>query len=107
MASICDSIKKNKQLRLDEKICCDDDDCLNVSTHCYLPDSLVMCHEMSGLDACERRHRNNLNNENDDGAKKFCTNENLDKHLCISTDSVVNDPSRNAELTWVVSRPFN
>lgn len=102
MASICDSIKK---LRLDEKICCGNDYCLNVQTQCYKPDSLVLCHEMSGVDACERRHRNNLHNENNDGAKRFCTKENLNKHLCISTDSVVDDPTRNAELNWVVSRP--
>lgn len=106
MPSICDSIKENKQLRLDEKICCGNDDCLNVNTHCYKPDSLVLCHEMSGVDACERRHRISINNENNDGAKKFCKKENSNKHLCISTDSVVNSPNRNAELIWVVSRPF-
>lgn len=105
MPSICDSIKENKQLHLDEKICCGDDDCLNVHTQCYVPDSLVVCHEMSRVDACERRHRNNLNYENDDRVKKFCIKENSDKHLCISTHSVVNNLNRNAELNWVVNRP--
>ncbi|EXX69523.1 uncharacterized protein OCT59_004528 [Rhizophagus irregularis] len=104
MKPICDLIKENKQLHLDEKICCGDDDCLNVQTKCFEPDSLVACHEMSRIDACERRHRKNLNYENNNGVKALCIKENSDKHLCISADSV-DDPNRNAEFNWVVNRP--
>src|SRR3954465_15811424 len=100
-ASVCNSIRENKQLNLDEKICCgNNNDCLNVRTRCYYPDRLVKCHEMSRIDACERRHRPNSGAENNDAVKEICKKENLDKHLCISTISI-NGPDLDGELDWI------
>src|SRR3984885_15454345 len=77
-ASVCGSIRENmQQLDLDEKICCGNDDCLNVSTRCYKPDKLVVCHNISRIDACERRHRDNVRAENNDAVKEVCKKENL------------------------------
>lgn len=105
--SVCDPIKENMQyLRLDEKICCGTEkDCLNVNTRCYRPDKLVRCHEISRIDACERRHRKNHEAENNDAVREICKKENINKRLCISTDSV-NNPDLDGDLEWIVNRPF-
>src|SRR5436190_1232573 len=100
--SVCDPIdpirENMQQLHLNEKICCGNDNyCLNVSSRCYKPNRLVKCHKISRIDACERRNRDNSGAENNAAAKEVCKKQNLDKHLCISTDSV-NDPVLDVDL---------
>jgi hypothetical protein len=89
LALVNSFIYYNKQLTLDEKICCEDDgNCRNVETRCYNNNKLVKCHEISGVSACERKSGK---------VEEICKKENQDKHLCISANSTIS-PDLDDEL---------
>src|ERR1044071_1378418 len=106
---ICDLIKKNKYLSLDQKICCggsgENEDCLNVNSRCYRNDRLVRCYKISGMDACERRHLDTCGEMNNSYAgTHYCNLKNHKKHICVSTNSTASGPGLDNELNWIVNR---
>ena len=116
--SVCDPIFRNKQLSLDDAICCvkDSDICSNnppcpdgqPCNSCRSPNKLIVkCHRINEMEACQRKNEPSDGNLNNDVVAEVCKKENLDKHFCLSTNSTtatVPDYLKHS-LAWVVNRP--
>ncbi|RGB38587.1 hypothetical protein C1646_755553 [Rhizophagus diaphanus] len=109
MSDLCNQIKKYKlqsNLSINKKLCCADAGCFNHDT-CYRPSIMVMCRAIINAGACERGIQPNIYGWNNTLAKEFCSNENISKHICVSTNSTIHGPRLDGELNWIVNRTSN
>ncbi|RGB39391.1 hypothetical protein C1646_811978 [Rhizophagus diaphanus] len=109
MSDLCEKIKKYKlqsNLSIDKKLCCADAGCFNHDT-CYRPSILVMCRAVINASACERGIQPDIRGWNNTLAREFCGNENISKHICVSTNSTIHSPDLDGELNWIVNRTSN